>query len=175
RVRTGVVCSNPCRSVPWQASTDQLTQSILAGHSAVGVPTITRPRGSSILVGGPDLSIRKAHRPRESSAPGLGRGRDRVLDGEGEVGGRGRSPEDVALGHGAAEAFELGELGDPFDTLGDHGQGYVAREAEQVAQEHRVSRVGVDPFYERAVDLYRVQLDGVEAAERGVPDAEVVE
>ena len=99
-------------------------------------------RDSSIPIGGPDVSIGEAHRPRASSAPGLGRGRGGLFDGGGgEVGGRGRSPEDVALGHRAAETFEFGELGDPFDALGDHGQGHVTREAEQVAQEHRMSGV----------------------------------
>ena len=93
----------------------------------------------------------------------------------GDLLGRQRPREEVALRVVAAEAAQLGELGLVLDPLGDHVERERPGHADDRLDDRRPLLLDAERVDERAVDLQRVEGEAVEVGERGVAGAEVVE
>src|SRR4051794_10644841 len=86
-----------------------------------------------------------------------------------------RLGEEVALRALAAEALERLELLDGLDALGDRAEAEAVGDVDDRRDDRGVVLLGAEPVDERAVDLDRVDRDALQARERRVAGAEVVE
>ncbi len=105
---------------------------------------------------------------------GIGIGSAGVVDEFVEGWSGQRSGEIIALHDGAAERFEMVELGLSFDPFGDGGHSQRCSQADYRCRYGGVDRVRVQPLDEAAVDLDDVDREVLKVAQRGVPGPEVI-
>src|SRR4051794_33764503 len=92
-----------------------------------------------------------------------------------EVGRRHAPAEEISLAQRAPAVNQKGELLLRLDALGQALEAEVAGEADHGLNQDRRAPVAGDVGGEAAVDLERVHAQLVQAPERGVAEAEVVD